>query len=125
MPFWKNSALRPQINLQSLRTMNPAFDRFLEKYDRLPFAQELLEEVEVSMKYSSYIQKEEENVARLSKYDSLPLRSDFDYKSILSISYEAREKLSRLKPATLGQASRIPGVSPSDISVLLIWLNKG
>ena len=116
---------RPQINLQSLRTMNPAFDRFLEKYDRLPFAQELLEEVEVSMKYSSYIQKEEENAARLSKYDSLPLRSDFDYKSILSISYEAREKLSRLKPATLGQASRIPGVSPSDISVLLIWLNKG
>ncbi len=116
---------RPQINLQSLRTMNPAFDRFLEKYDRLPFAQELLEEVEVSMKYSSYIQKEEENAARLSKYDSLPLRSDFDYKSILSISYEAREKLSCLKPATLGQASRIPGVSPSDISVLLIWLNKG
>ena len=116
---------RPQINLQSLRTMNPAFDRFLEKYDRLPFAQELLEEVEVSMKYSSYIQKEEENVARLSKYDSLPLRSDFDYKSILSLSYEAREKLSRLKPSTLGQASRIPGVSPSDISVLLIWLNKG
>lgn len=116
---------RPQINLQSLRAMNPAFDRFLEKYDSLPFAQELLEEVEVSMKYSSYIQKEEENVARLSKYDSLPLRSDFDYKSILSISYEAREKLSRLKPATLGQASRIPGVSPSDISVLLIWLNKG
>lgn len=116
---------RPQINLQSLRTMNPAFDHFLEKYDRLPFAQELLEEVEVSMKYSSYIQKEEENAARLSKYDSLPLRSDFDYKSILSISYEAREKLSRLKPATLGQASRIPGVSPSDISVLLIWLNKG
>ena len=116
---------RPQIDLQSLRAMNPAFDHFLEKYDRLPFAQELLEEVEVSMKYSSYIQKEEENAARLSKYDSLPLRSDFDYKSILSISYEAREKLSRLKPATLGQASRIPGVSPSDISVLLIWLNKG
>lgn len=116
---------RPQINLQSLRAMNPAFDHFLEKYDRLLFAQELLEEVEVSMKYSSYIQKEEENAARLSKYDSLPLRSDFDYKSILSISYEAREKLSRLKPATLGQASRIPGVSPSDISVLLIWLNKG
>lgn len=116
---------RPQINLQSLRAMNPAFDRFLEKYDSLPFAQELLEEVEVSMKYSSYIQKEEENAARLSKYDSLPLRSDFDYKSILSISYEAREKLSRLKPATLGQASRIPGVSPSDISVLLIWFNKG
>lgn len=116
---------RPQINLQSLCAMNPAFDRFLEKYDRLPFAQELLEEVEVSMKYSSYIQKEEENAARLSKYDSLPLRPDFDYKSILSISYEAREKLSRLKPATLGQASRIPGVSPSDISVLLIWLNKG
>lgn len=116
---------RPQINLQSLRAMNPVFDRFLEKYDRLPFAQELLEEVEVSMKYSSYIQKEEENAARLSKYDSLPLRSDFDYKSILSLSYEAREKLSRLKPSTLGQASRIPGVSPSDISVLLIWLNKG
>lgn len=116
---------RPQINLQSLREMNPSFDSFLEKYAAFPFACELLEEVEISLKYSSYIQKEQENAARLSKYDNLPLRPDFDYGSILSLSYEAREKLNRLKPATLGQASRIPGVSPSDISVLLVWLNKG
>ena len=111
--------------MQSLREMNPSFDSFLEKYAAFPFACELLEEVEISLKYSSYIQKEQENAARLSKYDNLPLRPDFDYGSILSLSYEAREKLNRLKPATLGQASRIPGVSPSDISVLLVWLNKG
>ena len=85
---------------------------------------EMLEEVEIALKYDSYIRKEEENAARLSRYDNLALKQDFDYKSILSLSYEAREKLSRLKPATLGQASRIPGVSPSDISVLLVWLNK-
>ncbi len=115
---------RPQINLSQLMAMDEKLTSFIKTYSEKPFFSELIEEVEISMKYDSYIRKEEENAARLSKYDNLPLKSDFDYKSILSLSYEAREKLSRLKPATLGQASRIPGVSPADISVLLIWLNK-
>ncbi|MDE7073257.1 MAG: tRNA uridine-5-carboxymethylaminomethyl(34) synthesis enzyme MnmG, partial [Bacteroidales bacterium] len=115
---------RPQIDLSQLMKMHDGFTSFVETYREKPFFSELLEEVEISLKYDSYIRKEKENAVRLSKYDNLPLRQDFDYKSILSLSYEAREKLSRLKPSTLGQASRIPGVSPSDISVLLIWLNK-
>lgn len=115
---------RPQISLAQLMQLDEGLAAYIEKNREKPFYRELLEEVEVSMKYDSYIRKEEENAARLSKYDDLPLKPDFDYRSILSLSYEAREKLSRIKPATLGQASRIPGVSPADISVLLIWLNK-
>lgn len=115
---------RPQISLAQLMQLDEGLAVYIEKNREKPFYRELLEEVEVSMKYDSYIRKEEENAARLSKYDDLPLKPDFDYRSILSLSYEAREKLSRIKPATLGQASRIPGVSPADISVLLIWLNK-
>ena len=115
---------RPQISLAQLMQLDDGLAAYIGKNREKPYYRELLEEVEVSMKYDSYIRKEEENAARLSKYDDLPLKPDFDYRSILSLSYEAREKLSRIKPATLGQASRIPGVSPADISVLLIWLNK-
>ena len=115
---------RPQISLGQLMQLDEGLAAYIGKNREKPYYRELLEEVEVSMKYDSYIRKEEENAARLSKYDDLPLKPDFDYRSILSLSYEAREKLSRIKPATLGQASRIPGVSPADISVLLIWLNK-
>ena len=115
---------RPQISLAQLMQLDEGLAAYIGKNREKPYYRELLEEVEVSMKYDSYIRKEEENAARLSKYDDLPLKPDFDYRSILSLSYEAREKLSRFKPATLGQASRIPGVSPADISVLLIWLNK-
>ena len=115
---------RPQVRLQDLREMDPGLERCVSAYASEPYYAEMLEEVGIALKYDSYIRKEEENAARLSRYDNLALKQDFDYKSILSLSYEAREKLSRLKPATLGQASRIPGVSPSDISVLLVWLNK-
>lgn len=115
---------RPQISLAQLMQLDEGLAAYIGKNREKTYYRELLEEVEVSMKYDSYIRKEEENAARLSKYDDLPLKPDFDYRSILSLSYEAREKLSRIKPATLGQASRIPGVSPADISVLLIWLNK-
>lgn len=115
---------RPQITLCSLMDMDDKLKSYIENNSGKPYYRELLEEVEISMKYDSYIRKEEENATRLSKYDHLPLSPDFEYRKILSLSYEAREKLSRIKPATLGQASRIPGVSPADISVLLIWLNK-
>ncbi|MCM1169590.1 MAG: tRNA uridine-5-carboxymethylaminomethyl(34) synthesis enzyme MnmG [Bacteroides sp.] len=115
---------RPQISLEQLMHLDEGLKTYVENNRDKPYYRELLEEVEISMKYDAYIRKEEENAARLSKYDDLPLKPDFDYRSILSLSYEAREKLSRIKPATLGQASRIPGVSPADISVLLIWLNR-
>ena len=115
---------RPQIGFQELLRMSPEFSAYVESYQGKPYFQEMIEEAEISLKYDSYIKKEEENVKRVSRYESLPLRPDFDYASIRSLSFEAREKLSKLRPLTLGQASRIPGVSPSDISVLLVWLNK-
>ncbi|MDR0619427.1 MAG: tRNA uridine-5-carboxymethylaminomethyl(34) synthesis enzyme MnmG [Bacteroidales bacterium] len=86
------------------------------------FKDEILSEVEISIKYFNYIEKEKENVARLVKNEALPLKSDLDYSRMKSLSSEAREKLAKIKPATLGQAARISGVSPSDISMLLIYL---
>lgn len=115
---------RPQIGLLQLMDMDEGLKAYIGKNRELPYYRELLDEVEISMKYDSYIRKEEENAERLSKYDHLPLKPDFDYRGISSLSYEAREKLSRIKPATIGQASRIPGVSPADISVLLVWINR-
>jgi tRNA uridine 5-carboxymethylaminomethyl modification enzyme len=85
---------------------------------------EALQFVEINTKYSSYIEKEQEMAEKISKNDDLYLREDFDYFSLKSLSYEAREKLSKIKPATIGQASRISGVSPADIAVLLIYLRK-
>ncbi|MEG1762847.1 MAG: tRNA uridine-5-carboxymethylaminomethyl(34) synthesis enzyme MnmG [Bacteroidales bacterium] len=115
---------RPQVMLKNLIPCCEKLKKQLKKVEGEPFFEELLEEVEVALKYESYIKKEEENVMRLAKYEELPLKENFNYQAILSLSYEAREKLSKLKPRTLGQASRIPGVSPSDISVLIIYLNK-
>jgi tRNA uridine 5-carboxymethylaminomethyl modification enzyme len=83
---------------------------------------EELEEAEIQIKYESYIQKEQEIVEKLSKYEHITLQPDFDYYSLKSLSSEAREKLSKIMPRTLGQASRISGVSPSDISVLIVYL---
>jgi tRNA uridine 5-carboxymethylaminomethyl modification enzyme len=88
------------------------------------FKNEILSEVEISIKYFNYIEKEKENVARLAKNETLPLKSDLDYSRMKSLSSEAREKLAKIKPATLGQAARISGVSPSDISMLLVYLQN-
>ena len=88
------------------------------------FKDEILSEVEISIKYFNYIEKEKENVARLVKNEALPLKPDLDYSRMKSLSSEAREKLAKIKPATLGQAARISGVSPSDISMLLIYLQN-
>ena len=76
------------------------------------------------MKYSRYIEKENEGAQKILKYETLRLPVDIDYRSILALSFEAREKLSSLRPQTIGQASRISGVSPADISVLLILMNR-
>jgi tRNA uridine 5-carboxymethylaminomethyl modification enzyme len=83
---------------------------------------EILSAIEISTKYFSYIEKEKENAARLSKNETLPLKPDLDYSRMRSLSSEAREKLSKIKPTTVGQAARISGVSPSDISMLLVYL---
>jgi tRNA uridine 5-carboxymethylaminomethyl modification enzyme len=84
----------------------------------------MIQQAEIMTKYEGYINKEQDLAERLSKVEDMVLKEDFDYHSLESLSWEAREKLSKLKPKTIGQASRISGVSPSDISVLLVYLGK-
>ena len=80
------------------------------------------ENAEIRIKYANYIEKEKEMADKLSNLDNIKISADFDYKNFPSLSLEAREKLSRVKPDNLGQASRISGVSPSDIAALMIYL---
>ncbi len=85
---------------------------------------EVLEQAEIEVKYSGYIRKERDNADKLQRLETVKIPEGFDYAAVASLSYEAREKLSKIRPATLSQASRISGVSPSDISVLLVFLGR-
>ena len=85
---------------------------------------EVIPQIEVEAKYAGYIAREGEQIARFKKMESQRLPPDFDYASITALRLEAREKLTRLRPAHLGQAARIPGVSPADIAVLSVYLKK-
>ena len=85
---------------------------------------ECLEEAEIQIKYDSYIQKENELSDKLRRLENVKLPKDFDYHGLQSLSYESREKLNRYQPETLGQASRISGISPADINVLAIFLGR-
>lgn len=85
---------------------------------------EVIEQVEIEVKYSGYIEREKELAAKLRRLESIKIPANFDFEAIHSITIEARQKLSRIKPATIGQASRIPGVSPADINILLIYFGR-
>jgi tRNA uridine 5-carboxymethylaminomethyl modification enzyme len=111
--------LRPHVGMQELRAVLSPLNNFLNQYD-----QEFVDLAEINMKYAGYIKKEEEMVEKMNRLESVRLYENFDYKSLTSLSIEAREKLSKLKPRTIGQASRISGVSPSDISVLLVYVGR-
>jgi len=114
--------LRPQVNLMELINNSEILKEYLSttgEDDR-----EIIEQVEIIIKYNGYIRKEQELANKLSKVEDIQLKEDFKYREIGALSYEAREKLSKIKPKTIGQASRISGVSPSDISVLLVYLGR-
>lgn len=113
-------ALRPQVSLSQLVSVSDVLKDKLLSLGSI--ADEVLEEVEILIKYGSYIEKEKSLADSLSEYDNIPLKTEFDYNSLVSLSFEAREKLTRQKPSTIGQASRISGVSPADIAVLIIHL---
>ena len=85
---------------------------------------EVIEQVEIQAKYSGYIQKEKDSASKISRFEAIKLRPDFNYSELKSISAEGRQKLNKIKPESIGQASRISGVSASDISVLLVHLGK-
>lgn len=110
---------RPQLSLVQIRKGSEALNSYLQTK-----SEEAIEEAEIQLKYAPYIEKEHEMAQKLGQLDDIRMRPDFDYQAVTALSKESREKLSRLKPATLGQASRVSGVSPSDISILMIYLNK-
>jgi tRNA uridine 5-carboxymethylaminomethyl modification enzyme len=83
-----------------------------------------MEAVEILIKYSGYINREKEIAGKLNRLEHLKIRGDFNYDQLQSLSFEARQKLNKVRPRTIGQASRISGVSPSDISVLLVYFGR-
>ena len=107
--------LRPELSLRELSALSPEVSAAVAG---LPA--EVVQEVETSIKYQRYIEKEQEVANRILKFEEIALPPDFDYFSLEALSYEAREKLRRYHPVSIGQASRISGVSPADISVLLL-----
>lgn len=107
--------LRPELSLPELSELSPEVAAALGR-----LSDEVVQEVETAIKYQRYIEKEQEVAGRILKFENIPLPADYDYFSLSALSYECREKLNRYRPVTLGQASRISGVSPADISVLLL-----
>ena len=117
----ENILLRPQISVTDIIDHDRDFSRFLQDIAATP---EEITNAETFIKYNNYIQKEEELVQHLSNLDNIKLPADIDYANIQSLSKEAREKLTKLQPMNLGQASRVSGVSPADITALMIFLKN-
>jgi len=112
--------LRPQIHFSDLVTSIPHLSAFIENLEGLNT--EIIEQAEIRIKYQGYIDKERELANKLGKLENVVIKDDFDYQQLTSLSFEAREKLSKIRPLTIGQAARISGVSPADIAVLAIYL---
>lgn len=115
-----NLLLRPEVGINDLLTISPDLQ---DRVGAIPseVRNEVVNAAEILLKYQRYIEKEQDVAGRILKFEDVVLPSDFDYFSLQSLSYEAREKLNKMRPRTIGQASRISGVSPADVSVLLIY----
>ena len=106
---------RPRVSYAGLAPFDP---------ERPVLPESVTETVEIGLKYAGYLEKQEAEVLRMEKMESRLLPEDFDYQAVEGLRLEAREKLSRLRPRSVGQAARISGVSPADITVLLLALKK-
>lgn len=113
--------LRPQIGIEDLIAWDSAISSFLEKTEATT---EQITNAETRIKYYNYIEKEEEMVKKFSQLDNIKIPDELDYQNMVCLSKEAREKLTKVKPANLGQASRISGVNPADIAALMIFLQQ-
>jgi tRNA uridine 5-carboxymethylaminomethyl modification enzyme len=111
---------RPNITIDDVMK----FDKVSAYVAEHNLDKEVMEQAEVQVKYSGYIAKEKNNADKLSRLEGIKIPENFDYSQIQSMSFEAREKLAKIKPVTISQASRISGVSPSDISVLLVYMGR-
>jgi len=111
--------LRPMVNLQEMISAVPKVKDALAEFDR-----ETLEQAEIQIKYDTYIEKEKELVAKMSQLEDLIIPDNFNYEKLVSLSNEARQKFTKIKPRTLGQASRISGVNPSDVQILMVFMGR-
>jgi len=114
-----NLLRRPQISINDVLSLSDELRALLDKY-----SPEVREQAEIVVKYDSYIEREQKLAEKIGTLEDYKIRSDFDYDRVKALSSEAREKLKQIKPETIGQASRISGVSPADISVLTIYMGK-
>ena len=111
---------RPNITMEDIRVIEK-----VETYIRENnLDKEVIEQAEIQIKYSGYIDKEKNNADKLNRLEDIKIPQNFDYSKIKSMSFEGREKLNKIKPRTISQASRISGVSPSDVSVLLAYMGR-
>ena len=113
---------RPELSVHALSTMIPAFRSYLKSIPSQ--TEEIIETAEIEMKYSGYIQRQQQEAEKMHRLENIRIRGHFNYNDIQQLSTEARQKLTRINPDTLAQASRIPGVSPSDINVLLVLMKR-
>ena len=111
--------LRPGVELDKLVTHLPLLKEQLESY-----SSETIEQASIQIKYETYIEKEKELVEKMRQLEDLKIPESFDYKKIQSLGNEAREKLTKIKPGTLGQASRISGINPSDVQILMVFMGR-
>ena len=111
--------LRPNIALADMVSAVPALQEALKEFDR-----ETLEQVEILAKYETYIDKERELVSKMSQLEDLLIPEKFNYDKLVSLSNEARQKFTKIRPRTLGQASRISGVNPSDVQILMVFMGR-
>jgi tRNA uridine 5-carboxymethylaminomethyl modification enzyme len=111
--------LRPSLDLSTLSTAVPTLQNQLSQ-----FSKESIDQASIQVKYDVYIEKEKELVNRMSQLEDLEIPTTFDYKKILSLGNEAKEKLTRIQPRTLGQASRISGINPSDVQILMVYMGR-
>tara|TARA_R100001369_G_scaffold89272_1_gene126734 strand:+ start:3221 stop:5092 length:1872 start_codon:yes stop_codon:yes gene_type:complete len=111
---------RPEIDMNDMRKIEDV-EKYIQEND---LDYEVLEQAEIQIKYAGYIEKEKNNADKLNRLEGIKIPENFDYSKLKSLSYEAREKLKTIQPATVSQASRISGVSPNDISVMLVYMGR-
>lgn len=110
---------RPEIGINEMKTLHPSINTIISAY-----SEEEQEQAEIHLKYESYIEREQKLAEKIGSLDTYVIKPDFDYDRVKALSHEAREKLKKTRPETLGQATRISGVSPADVSVLTIYMGK-
>ncbi len=111
---------RPEVTMDDMKTI-PSVENYIEEHN---LDSEMIQQTEIQVKYAGYIEKEKNNADKLNRLEGLKIPDAFDYSKLKSLSYEAREKLSKIRPVTVSQASRISGVSPNDVSVLLVYMGR-